>query len=83
MGPTCDACVLGKQKSHSHNNPIRPATRYLGLVHTDLCGPFNPSINGDRYFVTFLDDYIKIYSITVTQIQRRISVSVQEIQSGG
>lgn len=58
-GPICNACVLGKQKSHSHNNPIRPATRYLELIHTDLCGPFNPSINGDKYFVTFLDDYTK------------------------
>lgn len=58
-GPTYDACVLEKQISHNHNNPIRSVPRYLELIYTDLCGPFNPSINGDKYFTTFLDDYTK------------------------
>lgn len=27
-------------------------------MHSDICGPFNPTSNGNkRYFITFIDDY--------------------------
>lgn len=30
----------------------------LDLVHSDLCGPINPTSNdGKRYFIMFIDDY--------------------------
>lgn len=30
----------------------------LELVHSDICGPINPTSNGGkRYFITFIDDY--------------------------
>ena len=30
----------------------------LQLVHSDLCGPINPSSNGGkRYIITFIDDF--------------------------
>jgi hypothetical protein len=30
----------------------------LALIHTYVCGPMNTCIrNGDRYFITFIDDY--------------------------
>lgn len=32
----------------------------LGLVHTDLCGPFEvPSISGSKYMLTFIDDFTR------------------------
>jgi transposase InsO family protein len=30
----------------------------LALIHTDVCGPMSTCTrNGDRYFITFIDDY--------------------------
>jgi hypothetical protein len=30
----------------------------LGIIHTDVCGPFRTvSRNGERYFVIFTDDF--------------------------
>jgi transposase InsO family protein len=51
-------CVVGKQ--HRKEFPQRKswrAKKVLELVHSDLCGPINPSSNGGkRYFITFIDD---------------------------
>ena len=30
----------------------------LGVIHTDICGPFTPPVlGGYKYFITFIDDY--------------------------
>jgi transposase InsO family protein len=54
----CEHCVVGKQ--HRKEFPQRStwrAKKFLELVHSDLCGPINPSSNGGkRYFITFIDD---------------------------
>ena len=28
----------------------------IGFVHSDICGPFDASMRGFSYFVTFIDD---------------------------
>ena len=34
------------------------ATDLLGLIHSDVCGPFNVAArSGYRYFITFTDDF--------------------------
>ena len=34
------------------------AKNVIELVHSDICGPINPSFNkGKRYLITFIDDY--------------------------
>ena len=34
------------------------ATDLLGLIHSDVCGPFNVAARGGyRYFITFTDDF--------------------------
>jgi hypothetical protein len=56
---TCSDCVIGKQ----HRDPIPKianwrASEKLELVHSDICGPINPTSNGgNRYFITFTDDF--------------------------
>lgn len=27
------------------------------MIHTDICGPFPPCISGEKYFITFIDDF--------------------------
>jgi hypothetical protein len=55
----CADCVENKQ----HRDPIPKtanwrASEKLECVHSDICGPINPTSNGGcRYFITFTDDY--------------------------
>jgi hypothetical protein len=55
----CEDCIVGKQ--HHDSFPQGKAWRaeqILQLVHSDICGPINPTSNGNkRYFITFIDDY--------------------------
>jgi hypothetical protein len=51
-------CVVSKQHRDSFpkGTSWRAATK-LELIHSDICGPINPSSNGgNRYFITFTDD---------------------------
>src|SRR5438477_4492017 len=55
---TCESCILAKQ----HKLPFKSRqeleiSEKLQLVHSDLCGPLPPSIDGSTYFITFTDDY--------------------------
>lgn len=55
----CEGCVEGKihRKPFKSIGEIRTKRR-LQLVHSDVCGPMRTkSIDGCRYFVTFIDDY--------------------------
>jgi hypothetical protein len=55
----CTDCLTGKQ--HREIIPKLAkwrASQKLELVHSDICGPINPKSNGgNRYFITFTDDY--------------------------
>ena len=55
--PFCEVCVEAKQKRKSYNSIRHPAERILQIVHTDLCGPFIPSWDKKKYFLTFIDDF--------------------------
>ena len=55
----CIGCVVGEhpEKSSEKGKAMRE-TQPLGLVHSDLIGPFpTPSYVGSRYVLTFIDDY--------------------------
>lgn len=51
--------MVGKQ----HREPISKIAKWkahmkLELIHSDVCGPINPQSNGgNRYFITFTDDF--------------------------
>jgi hypothetical protein len=50
----CEECIVGKQ----HRDSIPKIANWraddkLQLVHSDICGPINPTSNGgSRYFIT-------------------------------
>ena len=53
----CVDCIKGKQTKHSKKGATR-STQLLEIIHTDICGPFDtPTINGEKYFITFIDDF--------------------------
>jgi hypothetical protein len=55
----CEGCILGKHPEEKFENwKARRASSSLDLVHSDRMGPFpHPSINEERYILTFIDDY--------------------------
>ena len=59
---TCVDCIKGKQIKHVSKQAATRSCRLLNLIHTNICGPFNvPSWGGERYFITFIDDYSRYY----------------------
>lgn len=57
----CDACILGKHSKQPFHDSMFRASRKLGLIHSDLCGPMSvPSANGNKYLMTFIDDYTRM-----------------------
>jgi hypothetical protein len=62
--PVCEACAAGKMTDMAHTGTISPGTRFLELVHVDLCGPITPDGLLDnkgpfKYFMMFTDDWSK------------------------
>lgn len=58
----CERCIISKQPRNSFKShlPMR-AAGLLGVVHSDVCGPFEvPSIGGNKYFVSFVDEFSRM-----------------------
>jgi hypothetical protein len=54
---TCVDCIKGKQNNKT-NKGAKRSEEILGIIHTDICGPFcTPCLNSQRYFISFIDDY--------------------------
>ena len=75
----CESCIMGKQ----HRNPI-PANRkradeVLELVHTDVWGPASiPTLGGNRYFVTFIDDQSRKIHLYVIKSKDEVQSKFEE-----
>ncbi|GJT21720.1 retrotransposon protein, putative, ty1-copia subclass [Tanacetum coccineum] len=55
---TNDSSMLGKMARKPYSHQVERAKDLLGLIHTDVCGPFRiVSRQGASYFVTFTDDF--------------------------
>lgn len=75
----CEPCVLGKQHRAPFKHSSSAAQRPLELVHTDLCGPLTlPSIGGNSYFVTLLDDYSKLSAVQPLARKSDTATAVKE-----
>nr|GEX57389.1 hypothetical protein [Tanacetum cinerariifolium] len=54
----CVSCMSGKMARKPYSHQVERVKDLLGLIHTDVCGPFKiVSRQGASYFVTFTDDY--------------------------
>lgn len=54
----CVVCAEGKHARSPFSENGTRATKLLGIIHTDVCGPFPvQSLGGAKYFVSFIDDY--------------------------
>ncbi|GJR47782.1 retrotransposon protein, putative, ty1-copia subclass [Tanacetum coccineum] len=54
----CISCMSGKMARKPYSHQVERAKDLLGLIHTDVCGPFKiVSRQCASYFVTFTDDF--------------------------
>nr|GEV37706.1 retrotransposon protein, putative, Ty1-copia subclass [Tanacetum cinerariifolium] len=52
------ACMFGKMARKPYSHQVKRAKDLLGLIHTDVCGPFKIMSRQEAYyFVTFIDDF--------------------------
>ena len=57
----CEGGVIGKQPRKMFKTAAPQRTKKpLGVVHSDVCGPFDvSSLEGNKYFLTFVDEFTK------------------------
>src|SRR5277367_4181489 len=57
----CEACVEGKQHRRPSHQPATRAKEPLELIHSDLCGPIDPTTYGrTNYYLLFTDDLTRM-----------------------
>ena len=52
----CVDCVKGKLTKNKKKGASR-SQNLLEIVHTDISGPYSTTLCGNKYFITFIDDF--------------------------
>nr|GEX15519.1 retrotransposon protein, putative, Ty1-copia subclass [Tanacetum cinerariifolium] len=69
----CVSCLSGKMTRKSFPHRSERATDLLGIIHTDVCGPFrNVSRQCASYFITFTDDYSRYGYVYLLKHKREV-----------
>lgn len=55
---SCKTCLFGKQIRLPFKTSTWRVTEKLQLIHIDVCGLQN-SLNGNKYYIVFIDDLTK------------------------
>jgi Reverse transcriptase (RNA-dependent DNA polymerase)/gag-polypeptide of LTR copia-type/Integrase core domain/GAG-pre-integrase domain/Domain of unknown function (DUF4219) len=73
----CEPCLEGKQTRQPSRRPATRASEPLELIHSDLCGPIDPtSYGGTNYYLLFTDDFTRMTHIY--PLKRKSSAAVLE-----
>lgn len=74
----CEGCVYGKSHRLKFGTRER-ATQPGQLIHTDVCGPFQYSMSGYRYYVMFKDDFSRFRQIYFIKHKSEVSEKLKEM----
>ncbi|KAI3777237.1 hypothetical protein L1987_47035 [Smallanthus sonchifolius] len=78
----CDSCLAGKLTKDPFTHVGERAKDLLGLIHTDVCGPFKTmSRNHERYFVSFIDDYSRYAYVYLMKHKHETFEKFKEFQN--
>ena len=93
----CVECIKGKHTKHTLKKAATRSSQLLEIIHTDICGPFDvPSLGGERYFITFIDDFSRygyIYllheksqsvdtlEVFINEVERQLDKKVKIVRS--
>lgn len=79
-GDKCEPCQLGKQHRLPFPTSEHVTTKPLELLHMDVCGPLPvPSVGGQRYIATFLDDYSKLSVVAPIQYKSEVKQVTKDV----
>jgi len=56
----CEICHFSKSSKLPFNNSATHVSHVFELIHSDVWGPFDMSLDGYKYFVTFIDDFSRV-----------------------
>ena len=60
----CEACLEGKQHRQPSHQASNKGQEPLELIHSDLCGPIDPTTyGGTNYYLLFTDDFTRMTHI--------------------
>lgn len=59
----CNDCMINKWSVPDFKANPTPATKVLERVSSDLAGPFQPSINGESYYMTITDQFSRFCKV--------------------
>ncbi|KAK1424234.1 hypothetical protein QVD17_19555 [Tagetes erecta] len=93
----CESCLLGKMTKKPFSGTNERAKDLLGIIHTDVCGPFKTMTrNGERYFITFTDDYsrygyvfllkhkdeaFEVFKVFQNEVQNQLNKTIKVLRS--
>ena len=74
----CKTCIENKMHNVPFENNRYRAQDLLEIIHTDVCGPFqNTGFRGEKYFITFIDDYSKIARVYPIKSKAEVSECIK------
>ena len=73
---TCKYCPLAKITMASHSGQLRTPAPSPGVLHTDLKGPFPPSIGGFRYAMFFTDEYSRFVWVVFLKTKEKAEMTL-------
>ncbi|GKA28580.1 retrotransposon protein, putative, ty1-copia subclass [Tanacetum coccineum] len=93
----CKSCIYGKMARKPFPNQVERSKDLLGLIHTDVCGPFRTvSREGANYFITFIDDFssygffylmkhkhevFEIFKVFQNEVENQLGKKIKAIRS--
>ncbi|GJQ95272.1 retrotransposon protein, putative, ty1-copia subclass [Tanacetum coccineum] len=79
----CKSCIFGKMARKPFLHPAERAKDLLGLIHTDVCGPFRTmSKEGANYFITFTDDFSGYGFVYLMKHKHKVFETFKVFQNG-
>ena len=64
--------IIIKDKASKYKSYIYSNKYSLDLIYSNIIKPFNYSYRGDKYFITFLDNYNKYLEIKILENKNNI-----------
>ncbi|KAK9879752.1 hypothetical protein WA026_006815 [Henosepilachna vigintioctopunctata] len=75
----CEICMKGKQVRAPFNTERTRADRPLEIIHTDLCGPIDPTTwDNKKYILTLMDDYTHYVVIYLLEYKSETTDYIKE-----
>jgi hypothetical protein len=76
----CDTCQQAKSHQLPFSSSINNSKFLLDLIYSDVFGPAPDSVGRKKYYVSFIDEFIKFTWIYLLKIKSEVFQKFQEFQ---